>query len=259
MIDNNNKNNSYYFNKSYKKTFGAPLDRKFVISSDLIWSKFLEILDNNARSQLVDLGCGGGTLLYNIRKIHSTMNLYGIDSSEVICKDTQRWLRNVTILCQDILNTDFESGSFDIAASTMVIEHLDDNQFLKEINRILKTKGHFLCTTVLKSNNARYFYKNEEGACVLEPTHLREYISIQSFEDLFKKNGFSIISMDKQVLKYPVIDPFFKLLYRIFKSEFFRTFPAHHLNTLRKILSIPIPGYYSLEVIARKEYDLQDV
>lgn len=233
---NNNKDNLYYFNKNYKKTFAAPLDRKFVISSDRIWNKFLKILDNNPY-KLVDLGCGGGTLLHNIRKIRKinmNINLYGVDSSEVICKDTQMWLNDVTILCKDVLKTNFERESFDIVTSTQVIEHLDDILFLKEVNRILKSNGIFLCATVLKSKNARYFYKNKAGESVLEPTHLKEYTSIQSFEELLKKNSFSIIYADKTALKYPLIDPFFKILYQIFKSEFFRTFPAHHLNSLRK-------------------------
>jgi ubiquinone/menaquinone biosynthesis C-methylase UbiE len=256
MIDNN-EDNSRWFNNRYKKTFGAPLDRKFIISSDLIWSKFLEILDNN-NSKLVDMGCGSGTLLYNIRKINKNINLYGVDSSEVICGDTKMWLRDVTILCNDILHTNFENESFDMATSTMVIEHLDDDLFLNEVNRILKPNGIFLCTTVLKSKNARYFYKNDAGESVLEPTHLREYKSIQSFEDLLKKNNFSIIYKDTPALKYPLIDPFFKLLFQIFKSEFFRTFPAHHLNYLRKFSSIPIPGYHCIEVIARKEANLHE-
>lgn len=249
MIDK--KDNSHHYNRSYGKTFAAPLDRKFVISSDLIWSKFQNILNKNP-SSLVDLGCGGGTLLYNIRKINNRINLFGVDYSEVTYKHIKRWLHDVAISCNNIVHTDFNNESFDIVTSTMVIEHVDDNLFLGEVNRILKSNGIFLCTTVLKSKNARYFYKNEAGESVLETSHLREYESIQSFEGLLENNGFSVIYIDKKVLKYPLFDPFLKLLYQIFKSDFFRTFPAYHMNYLRRVFSIPIPGYYSLEVIAKK-------
>jgi len=239
-----------HFDSQYSKTFGAPLDIIFVIYSQRIWNSALDIIKNGDR--VVDLGCGSGTLLYNLLKSNKKIDLYGMDLSGVICKRTKQWLPETTIICGDILNTSFKYNSFDVVFSTMVIEHIDDKQFLKEVNRILRKDGFFVCTTVLKNKNAWYFIKNAKGERVLEKTHLREYKSINEFTNLLKQESFTIHSYDTLRIKYPIIDPILKLLHNIFKSEFFRDFPAHHLNKIRKITRIRIPGYYSIEVIAKK-------
>jgi SAM-dependent methyltransferase len=157
------------------------------------------------------------------------------------------------ILKEDVSKTSLSNESCDFCLSTMVIEHVDDNEFLKEVYRILRPRGWFLITTVLRRKNAWYFYKNIEGETVLESSHLREYTSVSNFLSLLKTNGFVVVKIKTPRIKFPLIDPFLKILVRFFKNDFLRRLPTTKpVETFRKITRIPIPGYYAIEVVAQK-------
>ncbi len=68
---------------------------------------------------------------------------------------------------------DIPSGSFDFVISFQVIEHIKrDDIFLKEINRVLKSKGKLILTT-----------PNKKMSLTRNPWHIREY-TIKELESL---------------------------------------------------------------------------
>ena len=118
---------------------------------------------------------------------------------------------------RNILNSEFSNDSFDGLISTMVIEHVDENTYVSEVHRILKKSGIALIASVLQSKYSWYFYRNENGETVIESSHLKEYKSLKEFKDLFI-NKFYVIDLKVACLKYPVIDPVFKVLNKFFKK-----------------------------------------
>ncbi|MBU0477559.1 class I SAM-dependent methyltransferase [bacterium] len=241
-----------HFEVQYKKNaFFSPKEVQFVIYDKKIWSFAKELLRDS--KTVADIGAGGGTLLYNISKI-TTAKLIAVDFSDIAVTYLKRMVPEATILKEDVTETSLGNESLDFVASTMTIEHVDDDKLLKEVRRILKDKGYFLITTVLKTRNAWYFYKDKNGKSVLEPSHLQEYGSLSSFLKLLNKYGFIILKAETPRLKFPLIDPLLKRVFGLFRNDFWNAIPATKpVEFLRKISMFPIPGYYAIEVIAQKK------
>ena len=240
-----------YFKSQYNKTFYAPRDIQFVVYDKEIWAYVKKLL--RRAKNVVDLGAGGGTLLYNVSKA-TNAELIAIDMTEEAMSMLQKRVPRAKVLTEDILATSLGNKSCDFCLSTMTIEHVDDNKFLKEVFRILQPNGYFLVTSVLKTDNAWYFYKDKKGNSVLEPSHLREYSSIEQFKNLLDSNGFKVLIVKTPRVKFPLIDPLLKLLFRLFNNNFWGELPTTKAGEfLRKMFMVPVPGYYGIEVVAQRK------
>ncbi|KMP10860.1 hypothetical protein UR09_04995 [Candidatus Nitromaritima sp. SCGC AAA799-A02] len=207
-------------------------------------------IDQLKRAQtVVDFGSGGGTLLYNVAQF-TDAELIGVEQSDHAIAQSLELIPRMRPLKENILNTSLKDESVDFAMSTMVIEHIEENPFLSEVYRVLKPQGFFLVTSVIKKPNAWYFYKNASGESVLEPSHLREYKSLEQFENLIKGIGFSIIRSKTPRICFPLLDPFLKLLIRAFKLNNLMT--RQPIEALRLATRAPIPGYFAVETLAQK-------
>jgi arsenite methyltransferase len=113
-----------------------------------------EALDVKRGQRILDLGCGGGSLLRELAlAVGPEGEAVGIDPSEdqinaakALCED----LDNVTLVAGSATQTDFESKSFDSVASIQVLEYISDvESTLKEVQRVLKPGGRFATVSVL--------------------------------------------------------------------------------------------------------------
>ena len=113
-----------------------------------------EALDIRLGQRILDLGCGGGSLLRELAlAVGPEGEAVGIDPSEdqinaakALCED----LDNVTLVAGSATQTDFESKSFDSVASIQVLEYISDvESTLKEVRRVLKPGGRFATVSVL--------------------------------------------------------------------------------------------------------------
>lgn len=240
-----------HFERQWSNTFYPPKDVQFSIYSERIWA-FAKGLIKNSKV-VVDLGAGGGTLLYNVQKI-TKAKLVAVDFSDTALSQLKRMVPRAIILKENVTATSLSDESFDFCLSTMVIEHVDEHKFLREIHRILQPRKYLLISSVLRTKNAWYFYKNKEGKSVLEPTHLREYTSPKEFTEMLTKNGFRVLEVETSRIRFPLVDPFLKTVNRSLKSDFWAKFcTSKPIEFLRKITRIPIPGYYAIEVVTQKE------
>lgn len=241
-------NNKEWFDYSHKnRAFYPAPDIKTPVSSKRIWREFIQLLDSKDY-RIVDFGCGLGITLHCLEEL-GYKNLYGIDISDAI---TSKFLKNTKFVQGDVVDSKFESAYFDVLISNQTIEHVRDDLFVNEISRVLKPNGIAWISSVLRPKLAWYFYKNENGERVLEPTHLKEYRSIKEFKDVFS-DRFEIIDIDTTGVFYPVIDPIFRIAFEITKLNAFRILPAESLffRKMRKI-KFPILGYRGIEVLLRK-------
>jgi len=236
-----------YFNLRYSERLGAPQDIKFVVYSKEAWSACVEVLSK--ATKIIDLGVGGGTLISNVSKI-TNAELIGIDQSKVALELISEKYPFVKTVHADVLSTQQENSSVDTVLSTMTIEHVDDVAMLKEVNRILEPGGCFFVTTVVKKKRAFYFYKNEQGERVLEPSHLKEYASEKQFLELLEENGFVLLCSELSQIKFPIIDPFLKLISKLFGINYLIENPL--IEKIRLISRVPIIGYYAIEVLCQK-------
>jgi len=237
-----------HFKESYDtRTFYPPDEAKFSVYSKKIWNRFTKIVSKD--SKIADLGCGQGTLLYCLEK-EGYKKLYGVDFLNVIPKGFVEFTKFIK---GDVINVPLERESLDALVSTMVIEHVEENKFVDEVYRLLRKGGVALITSVLKDRFSWYFYRNSKGERVIEPTHLKEYRSVKEYEDLFS-DKFEILEIKKPLLKYPIADPFFRILLNLTRSKtLWKLFTTNLILKKFRSVRIPIPGYYSIEILVRKK------
>jgi len=236
-----------HFKKQHGKFYGSPKDIRFVVYDDEMWKLCLKNI--NEYDLVVDFGSGAGTLLYNVSQF-SKARLFCIEQAESAIMQSRALISGLNAIKGNIMETPLRNECIDFAFSTMVIEHVDDKKFVEEVYRTLKPGGYFFVTSVIKTKNAFYFYKNNAGETVLEPSHLREYKSIQEFESVLNPFGFTILKSSSPRIRYPLLDPLFKWYVKVLGIK--NLIEWKSIELLRLSTQIPIPGYFAAEVLAKK-------
>jgi ubiquinone/menaquinone biosynthesis C-methylase UbiE len=198
---------------------------------------------------LADLGCGDGPMFAALAVagfIDETRPVYAVDLEPArLAHVSERfpWIQTVVASAEDV--PEIAEGSLDAVISTMVMEHVpDENAYLAEIRRILRTGGRAYVTTVFKKRWAWYFRKRD-GESVLDTSHLREYTDLDSFRALVEAAGLRIVALERRLLWFPLLDP---LLFRVGRG--LRSRPR--ARRMLRAAKVPIPGYYSLELAVER-------
>lgn len=204
-------------------------------------------------SKVIDIGCNVGILIKFIYK-KTKKKIYGLDISLNMCKIAAQD-KNSIIIRGDALSIPIQDGTFGLVSSIMLIEHLDNKKFIKEISRIMKNDAYLVLGSVLKRKGAWYIYKNKFGESVLTPDHIKEYTSTRELTDLLEANNFVVEKIIITQLKYPIFDIVFKLLLRFLKrlsKSSIRKIYQNKIIQFLRIFKIPILNYYRIDVIAKK-------
>lgn len=198
---------------------------------------------------LADLGCGDGPLfdaLERVGLIAPEQPVYAVDLEPARLAHVSRrspWIRTVVASADSV--PEIPDDSLDAVISTMVMEHVpDEGAYLSEIARILRSGGRAYVTTVFKRTWAWYFRKRD-GESVLDTSHLREYTDLDAFRALVAESGFRIVALERTLLWFPLLDP---LLFRVGGALRSRPRLRRSLRTVK----VPIPGYYSLELVVER-------
>lgn len=108
----------------------------------------LRHLELNGDEDILDIGCGTGTLLKAISSVYPEAKLTGVDLSVKMLKVAQQKLTtnaDFLICCSEHLP--FSDGSFDVAISCNSFHYFRFPwQALKEISRVLRPEGRFIMT-----------------------------------------------------------------------------------------------------------------
>jgi len=209
---------------------------------------------------LVDLGCGDGNLIYNLKSeglLTKVDSLVGVDLSPKRIEVLKENIKDVTGIVSDASHvSELKDNSFDIVIASQIIEHLpNDAALIQEIKRLLKPDGLAFISSVIKQSYGIYFYRIN-GEFRIDPTHLREYSSKQEFIDIIERNELKVWKFFIKKIKYPLIDLLIRFLVN---KKMLRTDQVRHLYTKNNLLikfrifSIPIIGYYSIETLCQKK------
>jgi SAM-dependent methyltransferase len=96
-----------------------------------------------ARARILDAGCGSGRNMVELAR-HGTVT--GVELSEASV-ELARARGAGEVIAGSVLEMPFEAGSFDLAASLDVIEHLEDDLgALRELRRVVTPGGSLLIT-----------------------------------------------------------------------------------------------------------------
>lgn len=154
--------------------------------------------------KVLDYGCGNGLFYPLLKSLFPEAEIYGADISTVAIDQIKEKYPEINKKV-DIINNDkttFPSNLFDVVVSVEVMEHVAGLQeYLKEINRILKEDGVFVWTTPCANRySIEHIYSiltkqielsstGEKRWKWEDPTHLRRLTS-EEVEIALKKSGF---------------------------------------------------------------------
>jgi len=116
-----------------------------------IRQKFVQLASPSPGENVLDVGCGTGTLAIAIRPRVGEGEVHGIDASpemiEVAKEKAAKTRTEINFQVALIEAIPFPDGSFDLVTSSLMLHHLPDDLKRKgfgEIRRVLKPGGRFL-------------------------------------------------------------------------------------------------------------------
>lgn len=115
-------------------------------------SKIVERIDLKDK-KIMDQGCGEGVWLRAFSTYTPVSNIYGSDIDPESIQMLKNENSDLSIPGQNLKvcpaeKLDFSDNVFDVVFSNEVLEHVnDDKKSVKEVNRVLKTGGHFIVFT----------------------------------------------------------------------------------------------------------------
>lgn len=158
-----------------------------------------QILENKQNLNILDFGCGNGSLLKCLSKKLSsirptfTFKTYGIDISQGMIYEAQKFWKNESNIPQfDILfedKTPYKNDFFDFIIASSVFHHINPAErsaTLQEIYRILKPGGYFLMIEHNPLNPiTNYIVKRtpmDVNAKLLNPFEAKKLIQFSGFD-----------------------------------------------------------------------------
>ncbi|MGA2418427.1 MAG: glycosyltransferase [Candidatus Staskawiczbacteria bacterium] len=211
----------------------------------------LKYLDKKNWESFMDIGCGDGSLLYALDKrgYLAARTVYAVDLSKNRIDLVKKINKDIKCFVEDACNMkSARNNSVDFIASAQLIEHVqNDEDLIREINRVLTDNGTVYLSTIFKKWYGWYFYRCN-GKWVLDPTHLREYTADNQLFDVLNRNNFEIIESKKILASRPLTD---FILRKMHAGRY--VYNNHFILKMLRTIKFPVPGYYEWEIICKKK------
>jgi ubiquinone/menaquinone biosynthesis C-methylase UbiE len=122
---------------------------KWIMYEEPFKLKLIENANIQPGMNILDLGCGTGTLTLMIKRAHPDANIIGLDGDPQVLDIARQKSRGVNIQWDEGLASSlpYPDSVFDRVVTSLVIHHLttdDKRRAFKEIHRVLKSQGQLL-------------------------------------------------------------------------------------------------------------------
>jgi len=184
------------------KQYYDTMDFKYGVSKSRR-KKILSLLGDPSNKKVLDVGCAGGYLGEEIKKM-GAKEVVGIDLSERAIAEAKKRIDGAFAI--DIQNTavPFEDGHFDVIIFSEVIEHLIfPEKALQELKRVLRADGAIIITTpnlLVFSNRMRMLFGVFEykDFTFFERGHIH-FFTVDSLKKAIAQEGFRLDKMDNLI------------------------------------------------------------
>ena len=114
--------------------------------------KIIKKYNLNNDSKILDIGCGKGYLLFEIKKILKKINILGIDTSNYAILNSKKEIKKFIIKKNIIKGLNFKDNFFDLVISINTLHNLKLNDLEKSITEIERLgKNKFICVESYKN------------------------------------------------------------------------------------------------------------
>ena len=143
--------------------------------------KLIKQYNLNENSKILDVGCGKGFLLFEIKKLVPKIKIYGFDISSYAIKNSKKEIKENLFVSKAQEKYPFKNKYFDLVISVNTLHNLeiyDLKRSIEEVNRVAKQKY-----IVVES------YRNEKELFNLQCWALtaQAFFSVQEWEWIFKQ------------------------------------------------------------------------
>jgi ubiquinone/menaquinone biosynthesis C-methylase UbiE len=241
------------------KDFQKYSNENIQMFSSFIPKMLRNCFDTKKVLNLIDLGCGDGMLLLAIKNKYPEINLAGFDLSSERLERLNKIDPQISTFRGDVCDLFLlKNNKYDMVISSQVIEHVsNDTKMLSEINNLLNSGGYLYISSVVKKWYGWWIYKcNGKVRC--DPTHVREYESKMSFENMLEKYGFKVEKSKITPFMPSSLNNFFRLLIRLKlisneRVQYIYFKHAKVMKVLNFFFRIPVPGYFIIECFCLKK------
>jgi len=150
----------------------------------------IELAEIKDKHKILDLGCGNGSLLKEIRKINRNCELEGIDVNQNV---VSLKIENCKFKAQDI-TMERLTASYDVIFALDVLEHIEDvSRIVKELKESLKEAGEL----IVSGPTENWFYKLSrfllKGTFSEKtgPGAGKHHYDIKEIDEIIIENGFT--------------------------------------------------------------------
>jgi len=146
---------------------------------------FKEYWNLNSNSSVLDVGCGKGFMLYDLKRLIPDIKIKGIDVSKYAIENSMKEVKQ-DLLVANARKLPFPDNSFDVVISINTIHNLDLEDCgtaLREIQRVSK-KNSFITVDA---------FRNEEEKKLMYAWNLtaKTIMSVDDWIKFFAKNGYT--------------------------------------------------------------------
>lgn len=142
-----------YFARFCEKRYRWQTENPFISQAERELLKYLPTVPG---TKVLELGCGTGSNLFNLRAIGKIFEFTGLDiNAEEICL-AQHKFPTAQFICGDGTNVRLPDESFDLVFCRDVIHHIEPSQqlkLIKEMTRLTKVGGQIV---VIESNGLNF-------------------------------------------------------------------------------------------------------
>jgi len=176
------------YGKNYwdgKRRFGYGGYRYIPNRLTKVAKKIIKKFNLTNKSKILDVGCGKGYLLYEIKKILPDAKVIGIDSSYYAIKNAKKEIKKNIFLNKAEKKYPFKSEHFDLTISFGCFHNLEINNLKKALNEIQRVSKN---SYVMVES-----YRNEKELFNLQCWALtcESFFSKKEWEWLFKEFGYN--------------------------------------------------------------------
>lgn len=154
--------------------------------------------------RILDVGCGTGQLLSEIRRMHLYISLTGVDLSLAMVMATKKNVSGISALEGDAEKLPFPGSRFDIVTAIHMLYHVpDQTKALKEMIRVTKKGGTVFITTTDYEIGSGLNKLHYEGLKKLSfPAFMRDTASYLRFAPDHAKQILSTLSVPWTIYLY---------------------------------------------------------
>ncbi|CAG8998966.1 MAG: putative methyltransferase YcgJ [Candidatus Celerinatantimonas neptuna] len=191
--------------------------------------KLAALVGQNTRARVLDMGCGGGHVSFQLAPHVAEMVAFDLSQSmlDVVRDESNRRGLNISTQQGSVESLPFPDDSFDYVVTRYSAHHwIDWQKAICECRRVLKPGGTFVVIDIISSDHPLLDSWLQTIEVIRDPSHVRDF-SVSQWAHGLSMAGFNVVSGEQ----FPVFLEFKSWIERM-------QTPPEHIATLYSLMQL---------------------